>query len=113
MDQWIDQLSESLGDPRLSPAETGLVLKLAREVAHGLERKLAPLSAFVAGVYVGREVALGTAREEALRDAVQAATKLLPEAPQDQRGSGPMADDRRAQDGRTGSDPGGPDGGTG
>ena len=34
---------------------------------------------------------------------------ILLATPQDQRGSGPMADDRRAQDGRTGSDPGGPD----
>jgi hypothetical protein len=88
MDQWIDRLADSLGDRRLTPAEAGLVLKLAREVAHGVERKLAPLAAFVAGAYVGREAALGSAREEALRDAVRAASDLLPEASQGESAAG-------------------------
>jgi hypothetical protein len=98
MDEWIDRLADTLGDPRPTPAEAGQVLKLAREVAHRLERKLAPLSAFVAGVYVGRESALGTAREEALRDALRAARELLPPSSRDQSA--------------TGSDPNGADRGT-
>ena len=45
------------------------MLRLAREVAHGVERRLAPLTAYVLGLYVGRESTEGTPPREALEEA--------------------------------------------
>jgi uncharacterized protein DUF6457 len=79
VDEWMDRLADDLGEERLSPKEVGQVLKLAREVAHGVERKLAPLAAFVAGVHAGRRAGEGASREEALAESLRAAAALLPE----------------------------------
>jgi len=79
MDEWVDRLADALGERRVDPKEAGAILKLAREVAHGVERRLAPLSAYVAGLYVGREVTEGTASSEALDEALRAARSLIPE----------------------------------
>lgn len=65
----------------LAEADVGVVLGLARTVAHGSERRFAPLAAFVAGRYVATRVAAGDAPEEALADAVVVAQGLLPPAP--------------------------------
>ena len=80
MDDWIDRLADALDEERLAPGEIGAVLKLAREVAHGVERKLAPLSTFVAGVHAGRLSASGVPRREALDRAVSVAAGLIPES---------------------------------
>lgn len=79
MDDWIEHLAESLGEEPISPEELGAVLKLARDVAHGVERKLAPVSTYLAGVYAGRTAAAGGARVHALGRAVEAAGRLIPE----------------------------------
>ena len=42
MNDWLGNLAEALGEPALGSEETGAVLRLAREVAHGVERKLEP-----------------------------------------------------------------------
>jgi len=81
MDDWIDELTAALGEDPLDPREMGAVLKLARDVAHGVERKLAPLSTFAAGLHVGRRLAQGTPRAVALAEAVDAATSLIPTGP--------------------------------
>jgi hypothetical protein len=75
---WIDLLAGHLGEGPLTPRELGQVLKLAREVAHGVERKLAPPVAYLAGIHVGRRLAEGLPREAALAEAVQVAAGLLP-----------------------------------
>lgn len=49
MDDWLDRFAAALGVPPLDPAEVDAILDLAREVAHGTERKNAPLAAWVAG----------------------------------------------------------------
>lgn len=54
MDDWIDRLAEALEETPLAPTEVEALLEAAREVAHGVERKVTPLSAFLAGVVVGR-----------------------------------------------------------
>ena len=82
MNDWLGNLAEALGEPPLGSEETGAVLRLAREVAHGVERKIAPLSAFLVGAAVGRRAAAGEAREDAFRQAVRAALALVP-APED------------------------------
>lgn len=49
MDDWLDRFAEELAVDRLGPAEVDAVLDLARVVAHGTERRNAPLAAFLAG----------------------------------------------------------------
>jgi hypothetical protein len=77
MDEWIDRFADSLGEERLGAGEAAAVLRLARDVAHGAERKLAPLAAFVAGVHAGRGAG-GAERRAALDRAVVEARGLLP-----------------------------------
>jgi len=79
VDEWIGRFAEALGEEPLSPAEVGTILKLAREVAHGVERSLAPLASFVAGLHAGRLTAAGGSRQGALDQAASAARALLPE----------------------------------
>jgi len=81
LDGWLNELADALGERRVEPKEIGVVLKLARDVAHGTERKLAPMSAYLAGLHVGRTTAGdGVAAEEALRRVLTAARDLLPKA---------------------------------
>ena len=89
-DDWIERFATALGEPGVEPGEMGRLLKLSREVAHRVERKYAPLSTFVVGAYVGRRVAEGAPREEALAEAAEAARRLLPE------GEAEEPDDERA-----------------
>jgi len=79
VDDWIDRLAGSLGEEPISPEELGAVLRLARDVAHGVERKLAPVSTYLAGVHAGRTAAAGGTRAHALRRAVEEAGRLIPE----------------------------------
>lgn len=53
LDAWAETLRQQLG---LEPADIpiALILDLAREVAVGVARPAAPLSAFVAGLAAGR-----------------------------------------------------------
>ena len=78
MNDWLENLARTLGEPSLTPEETGAVLGLARDVARGVERKLAPLSAFLVGAAVGRRASQGEGREEVFRRAVRAALDLVP-----------------------------------
>jgi hypothetical protein len=79
VEDWIDRFAAELGESGVAPAEMGRLLKVSREVAHRVERRFAPLSTFVVGTYVGRRVAEGASREQALTEAVEAANRLLPE----------------------------------
>jgi hypothetical protein len=61
----------------LTPRLQAGVLDLARDVAHGSERKNAPVAAFVAGRYVQARMAQGADAETALNEVRQAAAGLL------------------------------------
>jgi hypothetical protein len=78
MDTWMEELAEALGERPLDRVESGALLRLSREVAHGVERKFAPLSTFLVGAAVGRRVAAGEDRGEAFADAVAAALGVIP-----------------------------------
>jgi Domain of unknown function (DUF6457) len=80
---WLDRLADALGERRIEPKELGAILKLSRQVAHGVERRLAPASAYLAGLYVGRETVEGTPPEDALAEVLAAAGAQLPEAAPD------------------------------
>jgi Domain of unknown function (DUF6457) len=81
MDDWLDRFADVLGEDRVSPQEMGALLKMSREVAHQVERKYAPLSTFLTGLYVGRRVAAGEPRDQALQNAVAEALACLPDQP--------------------------------
>ena len=69
MDQWTAAVCADLGlDP--SAADLRAVLDLTRDVAHGVARPAAPLTAYLVGVAVGRGLALpdAAARISALAD---------------------------------------------
>ncbi|GAA2523108.1 DUF6457 domain-containing protein [Pilimelia columellifera] len=53
LDEWTTEACAALG---LTPADvdTGLVLDLARDVAHGVLRPAAPVTTYLLGVAVGR-----------------------------------------------------------
>ena len=76
--RWLDSLTEALGDPAVERSQIGAMLRLSREVAHGVERKLAPLSTFVAGVHVARRMAEGAPSGEALQEVIDAVARLMP-----------------------------------
>ena len=51
LDEWTDAVRDGL---HLDPIDSELVLDLARDVAHGVLRPAAPLTAYLVGVAVGR-----------------------------------------------------------
>jgi len=61
---WINDYAKALG-LELSEAEVEALLDLARDVAHGTERKNAPLAAFLAGRFVGTGGSLDEAIQRA------------------------------------------------
>ena len=78
MSHWIDELAEALGVDALSAPETERILRVARDVAHRVERKDTPLAAFLLGMDVARRTAGGIARGVALDDAIAITDALLP-----------------------------------
>lgn len=52
-DDWPVRVAEALGLEPLTDDQVSIVLDLARDVAHGTERRFAPLTTFLAGVAVG------------------------------------------------------------
>ena len=87
MSAWIDQLADTLGEERLSDAESTRLLAAARDVAHRVERKTTPLAAFLLGAAVARSIASGADRSEAFGTALAFLEDALPEASGD-RSSG-------------------------
>lgn len=83
-DGWAARYAEALDQVdgaglRLSAEEAEVVLELARLVAHGTERRNAPLAAFLAGRFVQQRVSAGADAEGALGDAVARAQTVVPD----------------------------------
>ena len=84
MDDWMDEAARALGEQEMRPEEVAIVLRLARDVAHGVERKMAPIAAFLVGAAVGRADAAGSGhRLQELRAAVETIRPLIPAAGED------------------------------
>ena len=94
---WVDRLAEALEQEPLSGQEVDRLLRTSRDVAHRVERKATPLTAYLVGLAVGRGVAQGASREAAFGDALEAVLVRLPEAPAPDAGrppEGPGASER-------------------
>lgn len=78
--EWLDRLAEALGTRPAGRQEIGAMLRLSRDVAHRVERRMAPLSTYLAGMHVGRRTAEGAGAQEALREVLDAARALIPQA---------------------------------
>ncbi len=79
MDAWIDELARALGEEPASAAETSEILTVARDVAHRVERRLTPVSTYLLGIAVGRRLASGADRAEALDEHARTLRSILPE----------------------------------
>jgi hypothetical protein len=86
MDAWIDRAADALGVEAPSAAETSEILSAARDVAHRVERRITPVSTYLLGLSVGRRVAGGATRPDALRDALAELGAALPDAPAEPAG---------------------------
>ena len=82
MSGWIDDLAEALEVDPLTDPETDRLLRIARDVAHRVERKGAPLASFLLGMHVARRTADGSPRDVALDEAIALAEALLPPPPE-------------------------------
>jgi hypothetical protein len=80
---WCERFGDSLvgvsglAATPLTPRLQARVLTLARDIAHGTERKNAPVCAFIAGRYVEARLAQGVDAETALSEVAEAAARLL------------------------------------
>ena len=81
MSGWIDDLAGALDLDPLTGSEADRLLRMARDVAHRVERKGAPLASFLLGMHVARRTADGSPRAAALDEAIASAEALLPPAP--------------------------------
>lgn len=80
MSEWIDELAAAFEVEPLTDPETARLLRVARDVAHRVERKETPLAAFLLGVDVASRTAAGAPRDQALEAAIGTIEQLLPPA---------------------------------
>ena len=78
MDRWIDRVATAFGEEPLGPEQVDELLRVARDVAHGVERRLTPVAAFLAGMGAGRARAAGSPHDRAIADALETLRSLLP-----------------------------------
>jgi len=76
IDNYARKLSEAGGGSVSIPDEDG-ILDFTRRVAHGSERKHAPLATFLAGWFVANRVADGASPAEAWSEAARLGDELL------------------------------------
>lgn len=56
LESFFARLADAAGTVPITPAEADAVLDLARVVAHGTERRYAPLTAYAVGLALGPDV---------------------------------------------------------
>lgn len=86
--RWSEQVESVTGIAAWDRVETDLILDLARVVAHGTERRFAPLTAYAMGVAVGQQLGAEADQAEARQDALRALVVALTEAVEDQAPGG-------------------------
>ncbi len=83
MGEWIDDLAAACGQEPLTDRDTEDLLRIAREVAHRVERKGTPLATFLLGMHVAAEVEKGRPRATALAEGIGLIEGLLPAPSED------------------------------
>lgn len=78
MGVWIEELAAAIGQPALSDDEREGLLRIAREVAHRVERTATPLAAFLLGMDVARRMAAGEPRAAAIDASIADLDRRLP-----------------------------------
>lgn len=82
---WLDRLAHTFELDAPTNEEIAVVLDAARDVAHGVERRITPVSTFLLGMNVERLVAAGASREDALASSIRALRATLPTGPAEER----------------------------
>lgn len=78
LQEWNEVVAPALGvDPALVAATQDDVLDMVRDVAHGVLRPAAPLTAFLVGLAAGRAQARGADAATAVREALAEVEALL------------------------------------
>jgi hypothetical protein len=81
LERYRKALQEAAGSPvELDGDDVEALLDLARHVAHGTERRNAPLATFLVGQFVPARMAEGATARAALDEARALARSLLPDA---------------------------------
>jgi hypothetical protein len=78
--EWIEGLAGAMGAQPLSDAEVEQLLQVARDVAHGVERKVTPLATFLLGMSVHQRMQGGEEWTAALDGAIGDLRATLPAA---------------------------------
>jgi len=82
MDAWLAGLAATLGVDPLTDDQVRELLGVARDVAHGVERRATPLATFLLGAAAQRRIGHGATAAEAFADALtELQTTLPPPAP--------------------------------
>jgi len=82
MDAWLGALATTLGVDPLTDDQVVELLGVARDVAHGVERRATPLATFLLGAATQRRIGHGATAAEAFADALtELQTTLPPPAP--------------------------------
>lgn len=93
VEDWLERYAEAL-EERLDRAERSVhlsrdaknpLLGLARVVAHGTERKNAPLATYLAGRYAALREAQGVDESRAVAEALEVAEAITPAGGEDER----------------------------
>ena len=80
LQEWVDRVAPLLGvDAGLVTVTRDEVLDMVRDVAHGVLRPAAPLTAYVVGIAAGRAEARGADPVQAVRAALAAVDGLISE----------------------------------
>jgi hypothetical protein len=70
MDEWLAQLALTLDVDPIDEGQQAELLEAARDVAHGVERKVTPLAAYLLGTAVGRRIGAGEDAQSAFTEAL-------------------------------------------
>ena len=77
MDDWLQRLATTIGVDTLTEEQAEELLVAARDVAHGVERKITPLATFLLGAAVQRGIGHGRTHEEAFDQAMASLRTIL------------------------------------
>ena len=77
---WLQQVAGVLEVEAPSPQQTNQVLELARDVAHGVERRITPVSTLLVGMSVERRRAAGEPFADALTAVLSEVRAAIPPA---------------------------------